>query len=109
MLNSIGTAQLRLARAYAYVNERVTSDDLEVSQRAAAVVLELYAAAAQLASVSERVELIPDRPCISDSDAADQLREATKGLRDPDSIQLADAVRHLTEARRLLTAKGPRT
>lgn len=108
MPNSIETVQLRLARAYAYINEQVTSDDLEVSQRAAAVALELYAAAAQLASVSERVELLADYPCTSDSDAAEQLHEATAQLGDAGTSQLGAAVRHLEQAHLLLTVTGPR-
>ena len=106
MRNSIEAAQLRLARVYAYVNEQVTSEDLELSQRASAVALELYAAAAQLASLSARVELLPDRACTSDSDAAEQLGQAAIRLSHLGNTQLAIAAQHLQEARRRLRVTG---
>lgn len=111
MPSSIETAQAQLARAYAWVDDQVGSEDIDASQRAAAVAIELYAAAAELASVSGHVELIPDQPCTSDTDAADQLTRATDlldALGVSGASQLGQAVDHLRAARLRLTANGSR-
>lgn len=108
MPSSIETAQLQLARAYAYIEEQATSEDLDVAQHAAAITLELYAAAAQLASVTGHIDLTTDQPCGSGADAADLLHDAITRLGDPGTSELAGAVRHLAEAHRRLSATGAR-
>lgn len=106
MPSAIETAQQQLARAYAYVDDQVGSPDLDRAQRSATVALELYAAAARLASMTGHVDLVTDRPCTSDADAAARLTDTIAALGDPDSSDLAAAVRHLSEAHRRLTATG---
>ncbi len=108
-MTRIQQAQLRLARAYAYVDDQVASDDRHQAEQAAAVALELYAAAAHLASESGHVELIPDRPCVNDTDAADQLRQALLELEDAGASPLQAAARHLTDAHRRLTGEEARS
>lgn len=109
MPNTVETAQAHLARAYAWVDDQVSAEDMDASQRAAAVALELYAAAAELASVTGRVELIADRPCRSDTDAAEELGHATDLLGAADASQLDRAVQHLAAARSRLASDGPRS
>jgi len=98
MHSAIETAQQQLARAYAYVDDQVGSPDLDRAQRSATVALELYAAAARLASVTGHVDLVPDRPCTSDADAAARL-----------TVKIAEqggSLRTLSTVRRMAAADG---
>lgn len=108
MLNTVESAQEHLSCAYAWIDEQVTSDDFEVAPWAAAVALDLYAAAAELASVTGRVELIPDAPCTNAESAAEHLRRAGDLLAAADASQLAAAARRIGEAHDRLTSTGVR-
>lgn len=106
MPHPIKTVHTHLARAYAWVDDQVASEDVDASQRAAAVALELYAAVAELAPVTGRVELIPDRPCNSASAAAAELEHASGLLDAVDAGLHGEAARHLAAAHLRLTADG---
>lgn len=108
MLNTVESAQEHLSRAYAWVDEQVTSEDFEVSQRAAAAALDLYAAAAELALITGRVELIPAAPATTAEAAVEQLRQAGTLLGLADGSEVAAAARYVSDAHDRLTSTGGR-